>query len=57
MWNMKCMITSIPVITGVTGIVKRFKKKLEAINRKTFNRFGKKKRQLHITQSTENTAV
>jgi hypothetical protein len=47
----------IPVITGATGIVtKGLKKKLEAINRKTFNRFSKK-RQPHITQNTESTAV
>jgi hypothetical protein len=41
MWNMKCMI--ILVITGATGTVtKGLKKKLEAINRKTFNRFRTK---------------
>jgi hypothetical protein len=41
MWNMKCTI--IPVITGATETVaKGLKKKLEAINRKTFNRFSKK---------------
>ena len=38
---MECMI--IPVITGATGIVtKGLKKKLEAINKKTFDRFSTK---------------
>jgi len=41
MWDMECMI--IPVITGATGIVtKGLKKKLEAINKKTFDRFSTK---------------
>jgi len=41
MWKIKYMI--IPVITGATRIVtKRLKRKLEAINRKTFNRFSTK---------------
>jgi hypothetical protein len=45
MWNMKCFV--IPVITGATEIVTKGLKKCLEKNRKAFNRFSTKKKQLY----------
>ena len=57
MWNLKCTIT--PVIIGATGIVTRsLRKNLEAVTRKTFDRFTTKDSYTwNITHNTESTAM
>jgi hypothetical protein len=56
MWNMKCMI--IPVATGATGIVTRFKEKSGSHTRKTFSIFTTKYIcAWYITHNTESAAV
>jgi len=57
MWNQKCKI--IPVIIGAIGLVtKCFRKNLEAIPRKTFNRFTtKNKYTWNITHDMDSTVV
>ena len=57
MRNLKCTI--VPVIIGANGIVTRsLRKNLEAVTRKTFDRFTTKDSYTwNITQNTESTAM
>ena len=57
MWNLKCTI--VPVIIGATGIVTRsLKKNVEAVPRKTLDRFTTKDSYTwNITHNTESTAM